>query len=280
LFALDRSSPLEKHELGKSGEKISAVGMGTWEVGNVKEGEGRARELQAIRKGVELGMGFIDTAEMYGNGDSERLVGEATKDMRDEVFIATKASPEHFGYDALLRTCEESIRRLGVKHIDLYQLHWPSYQTPIEETMRAMEELVSRGKIRYIGVSNFSVAQTKKARESLPRSEIVSNQLRYSLTHRSIESEVLPFCQREKLTVIAYKPLDSGRLPLSRIPKAVLDKYGMTPAQLMLNWVTYKDAVVAIPKASNLEHVEENAAAVRARITTDDYQKMSKMFRD
>jgi diketogulonate reductase-like aldo/keto reductase len=125
---------------------------------------------------------------------------------------------------------------LGVKHIDLYQLHWPSYETPIEETwMKAMEELVSRGKIRYISVSNFSAAQTSKAREALPRSEIVSNQVRYSLTHRSIESGLLPFCEREKLTVIAYQPLDSGRVPVSKIPQALLDKYGMTPAQLMLN---------------------------------------------
>jgi diketogulonate reductase-like aldo/keto reductase len=113
---------LEKHELGKSGEKIPVVGMGTWEVGDAKA-EGRTREIQAIRKGVELGMSLIDTAEMYGYGNSERLVGEAIKDIRDDVFIATKASPEHFGYDTLLRTCEESIRRLGVKHIDLYQLH-------------------------------------------------------------------------------------------------------------------------------------------------------------
>jgi diketogulonate reductase-like aldo/keto reductase len=144
--------------------------------------------------------------------------------------------------------------------------------------MKAMEELVSRGKIRYIGVSNFSVAQTKKARESLPRSEIVSNQVRYSLTHRSVEADVLPFCEKEKLTVIAYKPLDSGRLPLSRIPKAALDKYKMTPAQLMLNWVAYKDAVLAIPKASNLQHVKENAEAIRKKISAADYEKLSKMF--
>ncbi len=270
---------MEKHELGRTGEKIPVIGMGTWQVGDA-QGDGRANEIQAIRKGVELGMTLIDTAEMYGYGNSERLVGEAVKDIRDEVFIATKASPEHFSYDALLRACDDSMTRLGVKCIDLYQLHWPSYQIPIEETMRAMEELVSRGKIRYIGVSNFSVAQTKKARESLPRSEIVSNQVRYSLTHPSIEAEVLPFCEKEKLTVIAYKPLDTGRLPLSRIPKALLDKYEMTPAQLMLNWVTYKDAVVAIPKATNLEHVRENAASVRSRISTGDYDKLSKMFRD
>ncbi len=251
--------------------------MGTWEVGDVQN-EGRTLEIQAIRKGIELGMSLIDTAEIYGYGNAEKLVGDAVKDIRDEVFIASKVSAHHFGYDDVLNACESSIKRLGVEHIDLYQLHWPSSKVPIKETMRAMEELVSRGKIRYVGVSNFSVAQTLEAREALPRSEIVSNQVRYSLTHRSIESELLPFCEKEKLTIIAYQPLDSGRISQAKIPQAILDKYGMTPAQIMLNWVTYRDAVVAIPKASNPKHVEENATAIRARISGDDYRAISRKF--
>ncbi len=268
---------LEMRQLGKSGEKIPVIGMGTWEIGDVKN-EGRALEIQALRRGIELGMTLIDTAEMYGYGNAEKLVGEAIKDIRDEVFVATKLSAQHFAYEDVLTACENSIRRLGVKHIDLYQLHWPSNKIPIEETMKAMEELVSRGKIRYIGISNFSVAQTLRARQALPKSEIVSNQVRYSLTHRAIESELLPFCERERLTVIAYTPLDSGRLPATRIPKALLDKYDMTPAQLMLNWVTYRDSVVAIPKASNIEHVEKNANAARARISAGDYRDLSRRF--
>lgn len=268
---------MEKRELGRTREKIAVVGMGTWEIGDVQN-EGRALEIQAIRNGIELGMTMIDTAEMYGHGNAEKLVGQATKGLRDEVFIATKVSPQHFGYEDVLRACESSIRRLGVEHIDLYQLHWPSHEVPIGETMKAMEELVSRGKIRYIGISNFSVDQTLKAREALPRSEVVSNQVRYSLTHRSIESELLPFCEREKLTVIAYSPLDTGKLPSNKIPQALLEKYGLTPAQLMLNWVTYKDAVVAIPKAAKVEHVEENAASISARISGDDYRTLSRMF--
>jgi diketogulonate reductase-like aldo/keto reductase len=268
---------LEKRELGKSGEKIPVIGMGTWEIGDVKD-ESRALEIQAVRKGIELGMTLIDTAEMYGSGNAERLVGEAVKEIRDDVFIATKVSPQHFAYEDVLNACESSIKRLGVKHIDLYQLHWPSNEVPIQKTMKAMEELVARGKIRYIGVSNFSTTQTSKAREALPRSEIVSNQVRYSLTHRSIESGLLPFCEKEKLTVIAYQPLDSGRVPASKIPQSLLDKYGMTPAQLMLNWVTYRDAVVAIPKASDLEHVEQNATAISPRISADDYKALSRRF--
>jgi diketogulonate reductase-like aldo/keto reductase len=143
--------------------------------------------------------------------------------------------------------------------------------------MSAMEELVTRGKVRYIGVSNFSVDQTTKAREALPRSEIVCNELRYSLTNREIESDLLPFCEDEKITVIAYSPLDSGKIPSSKFPHSLLERYGMTPAQLMLNWVTYSDDVVAIPKASNVEHVEANAASVAKRLSADDYDTLSKL---
>jgi diketogulonate reductase-like aldo/keto reductase len=268
---------LEKRELGRTREKIPVIGMGTWEIGDVQN-DGRALEIQALRRGIELGMTMIDTAEMYGYGNAEKLVGQAIKGMRDEVFIVTKVSPQHFGYDDLLSSCEGSIRRLGVEHIDLYLLHWPSRQVPIGETMKAMEELVSRGKIRYIGVSNFSVAQTLAAREALPRSEIACNEVRYSLTHRTIESELLPFCEKERLTVMAYSPLDTGKIPTSKVPRSLLDKYEMTPAQLMLNWVTYREAVVAIPKAAKVEHVEENAAAVSSRISADDYQVLSRAF--
>jgi len=268
---------LEKRELGRTREKIPVIGMGTWEIGDVQN-EGRLLEIQALRKGIEFGMSMIDTAEMYGYGNAEKLVGEAIKGMRDEVFIVTKVSPEHFGYDDILRSCESSIRRLGVEHIDLYLLHWPTREVPIEETMKAMEELVSRGKIRYIGVSNFSVAQTSKAREALPRSEIACNQARYSLTHRAIESELLPFCEKERLTVIAYSPLDTGKVLTKKIPPGLQEKYGMTPAQLMLNWVTYKETVVAIPKASKIEHVKENAVAVSTRISADDYKTLSRLF--
>jgi diketogulonate reductase-like aldo/keto reductase len=268
---------LEKRELGRTGEKIPVIGMGTWEMGDVQN-EGRALELQALHRGIERGMTLIDTAEMYGHGNAETLVGQAIKGMRDEIFIVTKVSPEHFGYEDVLGSCEASIRRLGVEHVDLYLLHWPSHKVPIEETMKAMEELVSRGKTRYIGISNFSVAQTLKAREALPRSEIVCNEVRYSLTHRAVESELLPFCAREKLTVIAYSPLDTGKIPTKKVPRSLLDKYGMTPAQLMLNWVTYRDSVVAIPKASKIEHVEKNATSVNTRISGDDYRTLSGIF--
>lgn len=241
-------------------------------------GDQRREEVAALRRGIELGMTFIDTAEIYGHGRSETLVGEAIRDSREEVFLATKVAPEHFGYNDVIKSCEGSIERLGVRFVDLYQLHWPNPRVPIQETMRAMEELVARGRTRYIGISNFSVEQTIQAQEALPRSELVSNQVRYSITSRSIETDLLPFCDREKITVIAYSPLDTGNIPISRIPKGLLEKYEMTPAQLMLNWVTYPEQVVTIPKASRISHVEENASAVDVRISDDDYRALSRRF--
>jgi diketogulonate reductase-like aldo/keto reductase len=269
---------MEHRVLGKTGEKVPIIGMGTWAMGNRPSGEERTKELEALRRGIELGMSLIDTAEMYGYGKSERLVAEAIADRRDEVFVATKVSPDHFQYDEMLKSCEASLQRLSVKSIDLYQLHWPNPRVPIKETMRAMEHLVSQGKIRYIGVSNFSVEQTMEAQESLSKNEVASNQVRYSLTSRSIENSLLPFCEREKITVIAYSPLDMGRLPQSRIPKEMLDKYGMTAAQIMLAWVVHRETVIAIPKAAQVKHVEENAEAANVRLSAADYAQLSELF--
>jgi diketogulonate reductase-like aldo/keto reductase len=251
--------------------------MGTWTMGN-STGERNTEELEALKRGIELGTGFIDTAESYGKGRSETLVGRAIRDVRDQVFLATKVSPEHFGYDDVLKSCTASLERLEVKYIDLYQLHWPNSRVPIKETMKAMEELVSEGKVRYIGVSNFSAEELTEAQASLPRSEIVSNQVRYSPGSREIESELLPFCEGEKVTVIAYSPLDRGDIPVDKIPERLLKRYEMTAAQAVLNWVTYREGVVAIPKASNLKHVEENADSLNVRLNDTDYQTLSKAF--
>ena len=268
---------MEYRLLGKTDEKIPTIGMGTWAMGNRLSGQERSMELEAIRRGMDLGMTLIDTAEMYGYGKSERLVAEAVADRRNEVLIATKVSPEHFHYDDVLKSCEASLQRLAVKQIDLYQLHWPNPRIPIRETMRAMEQLVNQGKIRYIGLSNFSVEQTMDAQESLSKNEVVSNQVRYSLTSRSIEHSLFPYCEREKITIIAYSPLDTGKIS-SQIPKTITEKYKMTQAQIMLNWVTRKDSVVAIPKAAHLKHVEENAESIARRLSSEDYEILSRIF--
>ena len=265
---------MEYRQLGRTGEKIPAIGMGTWRVGNYHNDEELAGQVQALKRGIELGASLIDTAEMYGAGRSEQVVGKAIKGMRDKVFIATKVSPGHLHHDDVIKSCKASISRLGVAHVDLYQVHWPDPRVPIKETMSAMEKLVRDGMIRYIGVSNFSVGETEDARTALARNEIVSNQVEYSLSNRYVEREILPYCENAKVTLIAYSPLAQGAISNS-LPERILQKYKMTPAQVMLNWVTRKESVVAIPKATNLEHLEENVSSISVRFEGSEYDQIS-----
>lgn len=262
---------MEFRELGHTGEKVSTIGMGTWKMGVAGQ---KSAEVKALRRGIELGINLIDTAERYGAGKSEEVVAEAIRGLRDKVLIATKVAPEHFNHDNVISSCEGSLRRLGVSQIDLYQLHWPSTTIPIRETIGAMEELVRAGKVRYIGVSNFSVQQTDEAQAGLSKSEIVANQVEYSLKNRAVESDILPYCNREKMSLIAYSPLAQGSIE-SKIPKELLAKYKMTPAQMMLNWVTRDEQVLAIPKAADIAHLEQNASSVDARLTKVEYAQIS-----
>ncbi len=230
--------------------------------------------MEAIRRGIELGMNFIDTAETYADGRSEEVVGEAIKEDRDDILLATKVSPDHLHYDDVIKACKGSLQRLHTPYIDLYQVHWPNPRIPIRETMAAMEKLVKDGAVRHIGVSNFSVRETEEARDALSGNEIASNQVEYSLRDRRAESEILPYCAKEKVTLIAYSPLDRGNI-VGSIPSQILEKYKMTPAQVMLNWVTRDESVVAIPKAADLHHLKENASSVRVRFDQREYDLIS-----
>ena len=246
--------------------------MGTWKIGVYRSLAERAKQVQALRRGIELGCNLIDTAETYADGRSEEVVAEAVMDVRKDVFIASKVSPGNLHHDDVIEACMRSLKRLGTSYIDLYQIHWPNPKVPIRETMVAMEELVRDGRIRYIGVSNFSVEQTNEARDALSKSELVSNQVEYSLRNRAVEADILPYCKREKLTLIAYTPLARGSVPEAMIPRTIREKYGMTPIQVMLNWVTRSESVVAIPKSSDVKHVEENASSVSARLSEGEYR--------
>src|SRR5467141_986970 len=190
--------------LGRTGESIPIVGQGTWGMGGEMGSDPSTDKvsIEAIRLGLDLGMNFIDTAEMYGAGHSEEVVAQALEGRREGVFVASKVSPRHFAHDDVLRSARMSLKRLNRKQMDLYQLHWPNPNIPIEETMRSMEKLVKDGLIRFIGVSNFSVEQMKEAQESLSHEKIVSNQIEYSLVNRSPEAGVLQYCQKEGVTVI------------------------------------------------------------------------------
>jgi len=277
---------LEYRELGKTGVKIPVLGLGTWGIGGLRRPSfgGEDDEAQSLRFGFALGMRFVDTAEMYASGHSEEVVARAVKDQRDRVFIATKVSGENLAYDDVLKSCNASLRRLETNYIDLYQIHWPNDRIPIKETMKAMEHLLDQGKIRHIGVSNFSIQQTVEAQKALSKTTVVSNQVEYSLLERTIEDDLLPFAKREHITIIAYSPVARGQIPRGRGGKQwqILDgiaaKYRKTRTQIALNWLIFNDTVVAIPKAAKKEHLQENVGAVGWRMSREDHEALSKAF--
>jgi diketogulonate reductase-like aldo/keto reductase len=276
--------------LGKTGERIAAIGLGTWLIGGGSAPDySRDKEaIEAIRYAIELGMTHIDTAEMYGGGHAEELVGEAIKAFkRDEVFIASKVWPTNLRYDDLLKACERSLKRLQTSYIDLYYIHWPSDVIPLSESMRAMERLYKDGKIRYIGLSNFSPIQIEEARSYLSTTDVVAIQAEYSLYNRKIEADLIPYCFRNGVTVVAYSPLARGALladlkkPAERRIQLLMElaeKYSKTPVQIALNWVIWHDQVIAIPKALQKQHLEENAGAAGWKLTKEDYNVICKAW--
>ena len=261
------------------------MGLGTWGIGG-EMGPDSSRDeagIEALRLGLDLEMKFIDTAEMYGAGHSEEVVARALEGRRDRVFVASKVSPRHFAYNDVLEAAKSSLKRLGLKQMDLYQLHWPNPRIPLSETMRAMEKLVGDGIISHIGVSNFSVEQMKEAQESLSHEKIVSNQVEFSLIDRSVEAGILQYCQKEGLTVIAYSPLGQGKIPRGRgssfkVLDEIAEKLGKSRNQIALNWVLQHDSVVAIPKAADTDHVKENAEVAEWKLGSEDFQRLAKGF--
>jgi diketogulonate reductase-like aldo/keto reductase len=252
-----------RKELAKTGVFIPEIGLGTWDY--------RQGSLP-LRKGLEAGALFIDTAELYGNED---IVGEAIRGMREHVFVATKVSPQNFRPADLHRSAERSLRQLGVDAIDLYQLHEPNAFIPICDTMGEMARLVDEGKVRFVGVSNFSVKQMKDAQRALGKYPIVSNQVRYNLIDRTIERDLLPYCRAQGITVIAYSPLAAR---VSRIwdcdPTGVLQELaratGHTPIQIAINWCVCQEGVVTVPKGNSVEHILENCRASGWRLSSDE----------
>jgi len=278
---------LEFKRLGKSDVQIPVLGLGTWGIGGFssKRLGGEDQDATALRLGLELGMRFIDTAEIYAHGHSEEVVATVVGKQRANVFVATKVSAENLSYERVMRSCGASLKRMNTNYIDLYQVHWPNPRIPITQTMKAMEKLVGEGKVRHIGVSNFSVEQTRQAQESLSKNSLASNQVEYNLMERSIEEDLLPFCEREKVTVIAYSPVARGQLAGSsrdnrwRTLDSIAAKYGKTRTQVALNWLICKEPVVAIPKAGRLEHVRENAGAVGWALTREDQDTLDAAFK-
>ena len=259
--------------------------MGTWRMGGGMgpDSSKDQNDVEALRLGLDLGMTLIDTAEMYGSGHSEEIVSRVLKGWKRPVFVASKVSPSHFAHADVLRSARKSLDRLGVKQMDLYQLHWPNPNVPIGETMQAMEKLVQDGLVRHIGVSNFSVEQLKEAQASLSRAEIASNQVEYSLLDRSVELGTLPFCQNQGVTLIAYSPLAQGRIANGRgggfkVMDEIAGKLGKTRSQIALNWLLREESVVVIPKASDKTHVRENSQAVCWKLSPEQIERLNAAF--
>ena len=266
---------MEYRELGRTGVMIPEVGLGTWKYRGGPE---------PLRRGVELGANLIDTAEMYRTEDA---VGVAIKGLRDRVFVATKVLGSNLRYDQVLQAAEKSLRLLDDDVIDLYQIHWPSHSVPIAETMRAMEDLVDRGMVRYIGVSNFSVAQMQEAQAAMSNNAIVCNQVLYNLKRRGIERDLIPYCEERGVTVIAYTPLADGSLAVRPRVRAgrnwealegVAREAGKTPAQVALNWCLTRPPVVVIPKTNSVARTEENCGASGWRLTEAQVQRLEAAY--
>ncbi len=263
-------------ELGSTGVMIAEIGLGTW---RYKGG------ADTLRAGIELGATLIDTAEGYYTED---VVGEAIKGIRDKVFIATKVSGRHLAYDEVLQSAEDSLYKLGTDYIDLYQIHWPNYVYPIKDTMRAMGELADRGLVRFIGVSNFDIDEMEEAQSYLNNHPIVSNQVRYNLNDRSIERDLIPYCQTQGITIMAYTPLDDGSLTKkglltargkNKILSDIAAECSKTMGQVALNWCTSHENVVAIPKSNSLERTIENCGASDWRLSEEQIERLNEAFK-
>ena len=290
-----------------NGRQVSAIGLGAWQFGAKEWGwgteYGSAEVRQIIDRALELGINFIDTAEMYGGGESERLIGQALQGQRDQAFIATKVSPHHLLRGPLRRAAEGSRQRLAMEAVDLYQVHWPVALVSHRLTMGAMRELQLEGRVQHVGVSNYSLAGWRHAEEALGV-PIVSNQVRYHLLHRSVEREVLPYAQASGRLIIAYSPLGqgllSGRYAPDNLPRGarlmnplftpdnvrraqgVIDvlrqvgqRHGAEPAQVALAWLLYHPNVLVIPGAKSVAQVEANAAAADIELSGEEFDAIT-----
>jgi diketogulonate reductase-like aldo/keto reductase len=258
-----------------SGEKVPVLGQGTWHMG--EDPKKRAHEIAALRLGIKYGMTLIDTAEMYGDGAAEELIGEAIEGRRKEVFLVSKVLPHHATRIGTIDACERSLLRLGTDHLDLYLLHWRG-SAPLEETLAGFADLKRAGKIRYWGVSNFDTADMEEL-VSLPGGrEVATNQVLYNLTRRGIEYDLLPWCEQRNIPIMAYSPIEQGRLLNDPVLAAIAALHNATPAQVALAWVLRRDRTIAIPKAGTPEHVKENREALDIDLTEDDLAELDRAF--
>jgi diketogulonate reductase-like aldo/keto reductase len=256
-------------------QKVPVLGQGTWNIGD--SAASRAAEIATLRRGIDCGMTMIDTAEMYGSGRSENLVGEAIEGQREQVYLVSKVLPSNASLEGTVRACEASLKRLRTDVLDLYLLHWRG-RYPLHETIRGFERLLEQGKIRAWGVSNFDVDDMEELFTTPGGAACASNQVLYNPEHRGIEYDLLPWCAQNGVGVMAYSPVgQGGRLLSSAALKNVAQKRGISVAQAALAWCL-RQQIMAIPKASSVRHVEENAAAASVELDTEDLAAIEKAY--
>ncbi|MBC7540639.1 MAG: aldo/keto reductase [Bacteriovorax sp.] len=257
-----------------SGEKIPGLGIGTWYLGD--NGSLHDIELSSLKLGLELGMNLIDTAEMYGNGKAEILTGEAVAGMREQVFLVSKFLPDNADRERLPLACEKSLKRLKTDYLDLYLLHWRGSH-PLQDTVNTLNELVYAGKIRHWGVSNFDLPEMEELLSLDGGDQVSTNQVLYNLAHRNIEYALLPWCEKNHIPIMAYSPMDHGRIANPLLRKIAL-AHGVTSFQVALAWVLHRKNIIAIPKASSLSHMRANREALEIRLTQQDFIELDRAF--
>jgi diketogulonate reductase-like aldo/keto reductase len=262
-----------KREFGSTGISVPVIGQGTWQM--------KSSGIAAMNLGIDLGMTHIDTAEMYTG--SEEVIAEVIRGRRKEVFLVSKVLPSNASYKNTLRACDGSLKRLKTDYLDVYLVHWWTGTHPIEDTMRAMEELVAAGKVRHIGVSNFDVAQLKRTQKALTREKIVCNQVPYHLRSRGIENGLINYCESQDIAVVGYSPFGQGDFPKSpsrqaKVLETIASKHGKTPRQVALNFLTRSDGLFAIPKSSGVDHVRENSGGAGWKLDQEDLRSIDNAF--
>src|SRR3954466_10630041 len=257
------------------GETVPAFGLGTWHMG--EDRRRAADETAAVRLGIELGLTLIDTAEMYGNGRAEEIVAEAAKGLRDRLFIVSKVLPYNASARGVVEACARSLKRLKTDRIDLSLLHWRG-SVPLADTLAGFERLQRDGKIRHHGVSNFNTDDMKEWVALAGGDKVASNQILYNLSRRGPEFELIPWCRERRISIMAYSPLEQGRMLGNRGLREVASRHGATPAQVALAWLLRQEGMIVIPKATKLDHVRENRAAADLILDDEDLAALDRAF--
>ncbi|WP_347277148.1 aldo/keto reductase [Coleofasciculus sp. FACHB-712] len=258
-----------------SGQLIPVLGMGTWQMG--ENARNRQSEIDALRHGLDRGLTLIDTAEMYGEGGAEEVIAHAIASRRAEVFLVSKVYPHNASKRGTIAACERSLQRLKTDYLDLYLLHWRG-SVPLGETLEALATLQQSGKIRSYGVSNFDAKDMEEAIGLKDGKGIATNQVLYNLMRRGIEWNLLPWCRQQGIPIMAYSPIEQGRLLNNQALKAIAQEREVTAAQVAIAWLLHQENVIVIPKSSRIDHVEQNYAALNLKLSADELATLDAAF--